>query len=215
MRIILMGAPGAGKGTQAQRIYERAKTPLIVMGDIFRAAIAAKTGLGLQVEQYVKQGKLVPDPLVIQVIMERLQKDDCKGGYLLDGFPRTTEQAKALDQELRNKHGAIDHVLYYDVPDEVVMERISGRRTCKKCNAIYHIKYNPSASEDLCDKCGGELFQRPDDTLKVIQKRLDAYHTATAPLLEYYGAQNLLRKVDANRPVEAILQDSLSILGLA
>lgn len=215
MRIILLGAPGAGKGTQAQQIYEKAHLPLVVMGDIFRDAITRKTDVGIQVEQYVKQGKLVPDDLVIKVIMGRLREADCKIGFLLDGFPRTTEQGKALDRELKDNKAAIDHVVYYSVPDEVVVERICGRRTCKDCKAIYHKKYSPPRKENLCDKCGGELFQRADDTPAVIQERLKTYHAATAPLLDYYREQKLLREIDANRAVELIFQDTLQLLKLA
>lgn len=215
MRIILLGAPGAGKGTQAQQIYQKAKLPLIVMGDIFREAIARKTEVGVKVEQYVKQGKLVPDDLVIEVIMARLKQDDCRNGFLLDGFPRTTEQADALDKAMKKDKATIDHVLYYAVPDEIVVERICGRRTCKKCNAIYHLKYSPPAVENVCDKCRGELFHRADDTPEVIEERLRAYHSATSPLLQYYRKQNILKEIDADRPVDKILEDTVRILKLA
>lgn len=238
MRIILMGAPGAGKGTQAQKIFEKFKTPLVVMGDMFRNAIAKKTSVGVKAEEYVKQGKLVPDTLVIEIIMARLKESDCKKGFLLDGFPRTFEQAKALDKEMNaNKNkidkvldylgcssfvryywGAskskIDKVLYYAVADQIVIERICGRRTCKKCNAIYHLQYSPSKKEGICDKCEGELFHRADDTLEVIQERLKVYHTQTAPVLDYYRQKNILEEIDANRGVEEIFQDTLRCLKL-
>jgi adenylate kinase len=215
MRVILLGAPGAGKGTQAQKVYEKANMPLVVMGDIFRAAIANKTEVGVKVEDYVKQVKLVPDELVIEVIMVRLQQEDCHGGFLLDGFPRTTQQAQALDKEMTKNNSPINYVLYYAVPDEIVVERICGRRTCKECNAIYHLTYSPPIQENVCDKCQGDLFHRADDTPEVIEERLRAYHSATSPLLDYYRKQNLLVEIDANRAVEDIFQDTLKRLHLA
>lgn len=215
MRIVLLGAPGAGKGTQAQKMQEKAKTPLVVMGDIFRAAIANRTEVGVKVEGYVKQGKLVPDELVIEVIMGRLRQGDCRDGFLLDGFPRTSEQARALDLEMSKNGTPITHVLYFAVPDNVVVERICGRRTCKKCNAIYHVAYSPPAKENVCDKCQGDLFQRADDTPRVIDERLKAYHSATAPLLDYYRKQNLLVEIDADRPVDEIFRETMERLRLA
>lgn len=213
MRTIFLGPPAAGKGTQAKLIQERTNTPLIVMGDILRDAIQKKTEIGIEAEKYVKQGQLVPDALVIKIILGRIEAPDCKqNGFLLDGFPRTLEQAKALDQVLKDRHLKLDYVVYYKIDDTTAIQRISGRRTCEKCGSVYHIKNNPPAKENICDTCGGKLFQRSDDSAEIMKTRLSAYHEKTAPLLDYYHKNKIVMEIDANRPMEGIFQDTLKKL---
>lgn len=213
MRCILLGPPGAGKGTQAKQIEKKAGVPLVVMGDIFRESIRKKDEIGLQVEEYVNKGALVPDELVIKVIMNRMNREDCNQGFILDGFPRTARQAEALDKALSVKKVQITHVLYYSVPDEVVCDRITGRLSCN-CGMMFHVKNNPPKKAGICDACQGNLFQRKDDNPDVIRRRLEAYHAETSPLLEYYRKKNILKEVPADRPIEVILSDSLAKLGL-
>ncbi len=213
MRILFLGPPAAGKGTQAKLIQEKTGLPLLVMGDILREAIQKQDESGKELEKYVKLGSLVPDPLVIQIIIHRLeQKEKQSPGFLLDGFPRTIDQALALEKAMQSKKWKLDYVIYYKIDDEVAIERIAGRRVCKKCNNIYHVKYNPPKQENICDICSGELFQRSDDKEDVMKTRLLAYYEKTTPLLSYYKEKGILVEISANRAIEEIFSDTLKYL---
>ena len=210
MRIILLGLPGAGKGTQAQKLHSRTGIPLVVMGDILRDAIDKKSTVGVQAEGYVNKGQLVPDNLVIQIVIGRLKEQDCeKAGFLLDGFPRTYEQSKALDQEMQKLKTPITHALYYAISDEIAIQRIAGRLICKNCNAIYHLQRKAPTKEGICNTCGNKLSQRKDDTPEVIRQRLQTYHQETAPLLEYYRQKHILNEIPSDRDIDLIFQDTL------
>lgn len=195
MKLLIMGRPGAGKGTQAVNIREYYNIPHISTGDIFRANLKEKTKLGLLAKEYMDKGQLVPDSLTNDLVKDRLSQADCKNGFLLDGFPRNIAQAQALDEFLKENNEALDAVLDIDVKPEVLIDRIVGRRVCKNCGATYHIKNNPSKQEGICDKCGGELMQRADDTYDTAYSRLKVYDEQTAPLLDYYRGQHLLKSV--------------------
>ena len=212
MKIIMLGAPGAGKGTQAKRIAEKYGIPHISTGDIFRANIKNQTELGMKAKAYMDQGALVPDELTLELIMDRFTKDDCKNGYVLDGFPRTIPQAEALTKALADKQDAVDFAVNVDVPDEAIVSRMSGRRACLACGGTYHIKFNPTKVEGICDACGGELVLRNDDKPETVQKRLDVYHEQTQPLIEYYQNQNILKEVDGTLPMEDVFQAIIAIL---
>ena len=186
MNLILLGPPGAGKGTQAARIVEKYNIPHISTGDIFRKNISEGTKLGKKAKEYMDRGELVPDSLVIEIATDRLTEDDCADGFLLDGFPRTVEQAVALDAFLGGRGEKINHVLDIDVPKEELMTRLIGRRVCKECGATYHVTNMPPAKEGICDKCGGELIQRADDTEATVENRIEVYNQQTMPLVEYY-----------------------------
>ncbi len=186
MNIILLGPPGAGKGTQAAKIIQKYRIPQISTGDILRAAVREGTELGKKAKEYMDAGKLVPDEIVIGIIKERLSQDDCKNGYILDGFPRTVNQAKALDDMLNKMGSQIDYVICIDVPEEELVKRITGRRMCKDCGAVYHIINNPPKVDGVCDKCGGELYQRDDDKEETVRNRIKVYKEQTEPLIEYY-----------------------------
>ncbi|MDO5562979.1 MAG: adenylate kinase [Synergistaceae bacterium] len=205
MRIILIGAPGAGKGTQAESI--KAKYPIahISTGDILRANVKAGTELGKNAKGYMDAGKLVPDEIIIAMVESRLQEADCKSGFLLDGFPRTTPQAEALDVILKKLGIALDAVIDLAIDDEVVVQRLTTRRGCKSCGAIYNTLFNPTKVEGVCDKCGGEVIQRDDDKESVIRNRLSVFHEQTAPLIEYYRKQGLLHTIDATGGKDAVL----------
>ena len=205
MRIILLGSPGAGKGTQAKIITEELSIPHISTGDILRKAIEEKTPLGLKAKKYMDKGYLVPDNLIINLIKERIKREDCKKGFLLDGFPRTIPQAQALE-EISN----IDKVIKLKIENDVAIERLSGRRTCKDCGAMYHVIYLSSRREGICDRCGGELIIREDDRKEAILKRLEVYREETRPLIEYYKKQGLLSIIDGGRRKEEVLKDLLS-----
>lgn len=194
LRLILLGAPGAGKGTQAEIISERYGIPQISTGAILREEIASGTDLGKRLKEIIEAGQLVPDSDVIEIVKGRLAQADCKNGYILDGFPRTIPQAEALDVMLSENGGKIDIVLSIDVADENIITRMSGRRVCAKCGASYHVTYNPPKQENICDKCGSELAIRPDDNAQVVADRLAVYHKKTAPLENYYEAQGKLRR---------------------
>jgi adenylate kinase len=204
MRIILMGPPGAGKGTQAVLLAEQESIPHISTGDIFRANMSQGTPLGKLAKEYVDAGKYVPDDVTNAMVKDRLAQDDCKKGFILDGYPRTADQAAALETMLAELDMGLDGVVYISVPDELLVERAVGRRVCKSCGATYHVKYNPPAKEGVCDKCGGELYQRSDDTAEKVTVRLEEYHTKTAPVLEYYHAKGLVKEVDGNQPMAAV-----------
>jgi len=196
MNIILIGPPGAGKGTQAKRMVERLSIPQISTGDMFRAAVQAGTPMGRKAKEYMDKGSLIPDDVVIGVVDERLKKDDCKHGYVLDGFPRTIEQAKALDGLLAMAGSKLDHVVVIAVPDDYLVQRLTGRRTCKGCGYMHHIEFDKPKKEGICDKCGGELYLRDDDKEETIRQRLTTYNQQTAPLIEYYSAKGIVRTID-------------------
>jgi len=212
MKIIMLGAPGAGKGTQAKKIAEKYGIPHISTGDIFRANIKNQTELGMKAKGYMDQGMLVPDELTLELIMDRFTNDDCKNGYVLDGFPRTIPQAEALTKALADKQDAVDYAINVDVPDEAIVTRMSGRRACLACGGTYHIKFNPTKVEGICDACGGELVLRADDKPETVQKRLDVYHEQTQPLIDYYQTQNILKEVDGTLPLEDVFQAIIAIL---
>ena len=212
MRLILLGPPGAGKGTQAKRLIERYGIPQISTGDILRAAVREGTELGKKAKQYMDAGQLVPDEVVIGIIRERLKEADCAKGFILDGFPRTVPQAEALKSVLAELGQALDHVVSIEVPDEDLVERLTGRRTCRKCGAMYHVKFTPPKQEGVCDKCGGELYQRDDDKEETIRARLKVYHDQTAPLVEFYNEEGLLRRIDGVGSVDEIYGRILGVL---
>ena len=205
MNVIFLGPPGAGKGTQAVRVCERLGIPQISTGDILRRAMREQTPTGLAAKSYVDKGQLVPDSVVIDIVRERLAQEDCAGGYLLDGFPRTVPQAEALAQ-----FAHIDAVIDIDVSDEKLIERLSGRRVCPACGGTYHISH---LKGDTCEKCGGKLIQRDDDKAETVLSRLSVYHAQTAPLIDYYEARGLLRKVDGSAPMDDCFSAILSALG--
>ena len=212
MKIIMLGAPGAGKGTQAKKIAEKYGIPHISTGDIFRANINNQTELGMKAKGYMDQGMLVPDELTLELIMDRFTNDDCKNGYVLDGFPRTIPQAEALTKALADKQDAVDYAINVDVPEEAIVTRMSGRRACLACGGTYHIKFNPTKVEGVCDACGGELVLRADDKPETVQKRLDVYHEQTQPLIDYYQTQNILKEVDGTLPLDEVFQAIIAIL---
>ncbi len=204
MNLILLGGPGAGKGTQAKKLIEEFKIPQISTGDMLRAALANKTELGLKAKEYMDKGALVPDEVVIGLIEERLAKPDATSGYILDGFPRTVPQAEALDSVLGKLGQKIDHVLSIDVDNEELVKRLSGRRTCKDCGAMYHVMFTPPAKEGVCDKCGEDLYQRDDDNETTVRNRLKVYADQTFPLIEYYRNQSLLREIEGTGSIDEI-----------
>ncbi|MBO7710418.1 MAG: adenylate kinase [Lachnospiraceae bacterium] len=213
MKIIMLGAPGAGKGTQAKRLAEKYAIPHISTGDIFRANIKNKTELGRKAKEYIDQGLLVPDELTCSLVVDRIVKDDCANGYILDGFPRTIPQAHALDEALVKLGEDMDFAIDVDVPDEAIVSRMSGRRACVGCGATYHIEFNPPKTEGICDDCGEALILRDDDKPETVQKRLDVYHSQTQPLIEYYKGKGILRKVDGTQPMDQVFEDILNVLG--
>ncbi|MBQ1901478.1 MAG: adenylate kinase [Lachnospiraceae bacterium] len=213
MKIIMLGAPGAGKGTQAKKIAEKYNIPHISTGDIFRANIKNNTELGKKAKEYMDQGLLVPDELTCDLVTDRIQKDDCSNGFILDGFPRTIPQAEALDKALKAMGQSMDYAINVDVADDNIIDRMSGRRACLKCGATYHIVTIPPKSEGICDNCGSELVQREDDKPETVKKRLDVYHEQTQPLIDYYNNQGILRSVDGTKDFEGVFQDIVMILG--
>jgi adenylate kinase len=204
MNIILIGPPGAGKGTQAKRMIDRLGVPQISTGDMFRAAVKDGTPMGKKAKEYMDKGALVPDEVVIGVVNERFGKPDCKKGFILDGFPRTQEQAKALDGLLKKLGTKLDHVVVIEVPDDFLVDRLTGRRTCRGCNYMHHIKYDPPKKPGVCEKCGGELYQRDDDKEETIRQRLKTYHDQTSPLIKYYSTQGVVRKIDGTASMEQV-----------
>ena len=213
MKIIMLGAPGAGKGTQAKKIAEKYGIPHISTGDIFRANIKEGTELGKKAKEYMDQGALVPDSLTLDLIMDRFKAPDCANGYVLDGFPRTIPQAEALTKTLAEAGAAMDYAINVEVPDAAIVERMSGRRACLKCGATYHIVYSPTKEEGKCDTCGGELIIRDDDKPETVQKRLTVYHDQTQPLIDYYRNMNILKSVDGTKPMDEVFSDIVNILG--
>jgi adenylate kinase len=212
MNIILMGPPGAGKGTQAKKIIAEFNIPHISTGDMFREAIKAGTPLGVLAASYINQGHLVPDDVTIGLVKERLSKDDCANGYLLDGFPRTIPQAEALEELTREISRPITMVINITADKDALIKRISGRRVCKTCAAPYHIEFKPSAVEGVCDLCGGPLFQRKDDTVEVLSERLDAYENQTLPLVKFYEKLDLLKSVNGLQDIEDVFLDISHLL---
>ncbi len=213
MKIIMLGAPGAGKGTRAAVIAEHYKIPHISTGDIFRANIKAGTELGLAAKGYIDQGLLVPDELTVKILLDRVSQDDCQDGYVLDGFPRNIPQAEVLDRELVKRGDAVDYAINVDVPDDVIVDRMAGRRACTKCGATYHVAFVPPAKEGICDKCGGELVLRNDDAPETVNNRLQVYHEQTQPLIDFYTAKGVLKNVDGTGDVKNALKDIIDILG--
>ena len=213
MRIIMLGAPGAGKGTQAKRIAEKYNVPHISTGDIFRENIKNGTELGNKAKAYMEAGDLVPDELVLELIMDRFEKEDCANGYVLDGFPRTIPQAEALDEALEAKNQSIDNVIDVDVPDDHIIKRMAGRRTCAHCGAIFHLEHMPPKIEGKCDQCGGHLMMREDDLPDTVIARLKTYHEQTQPLKDYYGAKGLVHSVDGTQDREVVFAEVVKILG--
>ncbi|MBC7247061.1 MAG: adenylate kinase [Actinobacteria bacterium] len=213
MNLVLLGPPGAGKGTQAERISEAYAIPHISTGDIFRENLKKGTELGLKAREYMDRGELVPDEVVIGIVRNRLAEPDCERGFVLDGFPRTVAQADALKEMLAGMGRGIDHVLNISVPDDVVVERLTARRTCRACGAIYHLVYSPPREEGKCDSCGGELYVRDDDREETVRARLREYEAKTRPLVEYYRGEGLLRDIDGAAGMEDVLASIKRVLG--
>ncbi len=213
MKIIMLGAPGAGKGTQAKMIAEKYSVPHVSTGDIFRANIKNGTELGKQAKEYMDAGKLVPDELTVKILLDRVAQDDCKNGYVLDGFPRTIPQAQVLEDALNKLGEKIDYAINVDVPDENIVKRMSGRRACLKCGATYHIEHIPPKQEGICDTCGSELVLRDDDKPETVLNRLKVYHDQTQPLIDFYSERNVLKTVDGTRDLKDVFADIIAILG--
>ncbi|MCX7998873.1 MAG: adenylate kinase [Leptospiraceae bacterium] len=212
MNLILLGAPGAGKGTQAKLIIEKYKIPQISTGDMLREAVAKGTELGKKAKEFMSQGKLVPDEVVIGIVRERLRQKDCEKGFILDGFPRTIAQAEALDRIMTELGKKIDAVININVPEDEVVRRIVNRRICKKCGAIYHLIYDPPKKNGFCDKCGGEVYQREDDKESVVRERFAIYKKSTEPLIDYYKNKGILHDVDGTKEIGKVNAEVLEIL---
>ena len=212
MKIIMLGAPGAGKGTHAKKITEKFGIPAISTGDIFRENIKNGTELGKKAKEYMDAGNLVPDELVCDLVVDRLKQDDCKNGYILDGFPRTIPQAEALTAALAKNDDAIDYALEIFIEDQDIIDRMSGRRVCKSCGATYHVVNIPPKTEGVCDECDGELIVRDDDAPETVKKRLDVYHEQTAPLIDYYKKQGILKVIDGSKGLDTCFEEICGIL---
>ncbi|NWG18709.1 MAG: adenylate kinase [Chloroflexi bacterium] len=215
MDIILLGAPGAGKGTQAKYLEEHTGMIHVASGDLFRAALRQGTELGMLAKSYMDRGELVPDEVVIRMIIERISQPDCRQGVIFDGFPRTREQARALEVELSAHARRIDHVLYLRVPEDMLLRRIAGRQTCKTCGSTYNMFYFPSKRPDICDECGGRLYQRSDDTMETARHRLEVYFAQTMPLIEYYREQGSLIEIDGRREISQVTRSMIDALNIA
>ena len=213
MKIIMLGAPGAGKGTQAKQIADKYHIPHISTGDIFRANIKNGTELGNKAKQYMDQGLLVPDELTCDLVMDRIKQDDCENGFVLDGFPRTIPQAEALTAALEKINEKMDYAIDVDVPDENIVNRMSGRRACLNCGATYHIVSIPTKVEGICDRCGQPVVLRDDDKPETVQKRLTVYHEQTQPLIDYYHHAGILREVDGTVDIDDVFASIIKILG--
>ncbi len=212
MLVVLMGPPGAGKGTQAERVTKEFNLLHISTGDILRGAVKEETPLGKEAKEYMERGALVPDEVIISIMKERLSKPDCAGGVLLDGFPRTVEQAEALENVLMDLHLNIDAVINVDVSPDELLDRLTGRRVCRSCGSTYHMKFNPPRVRNICDHCSGELYQRSDDTVDTVKERLEVYSKQTLPLIEYYQRKNLYHAVDGARPIDEVYEDIATYL---
>ena len=204
LRVVLLGPPGAGKGTQAKLLREKFEACQVSTGDILRKAVADQSPLGKEASAYIRRGDLVPDGVIVKLVAERLKEKDCAQGFILDGFPRTIPQAQSLEEILQKMGLGLQAVLLVQVPHRIIVERLAGRRTCKNCSALYHLKFNPSASESVCDRCGGELLQRDDDREETISARLKVYDKQTAPLVDYYRQRGILREIDGVGSVDDI-----------
>lgn len=213
MNIILFGAPGAGKGTQAKLITEKYGIPQISTGDILRIAVNEGTSMGVEAKKYMNEGKFVPDSIIIGIIKERLSKDDCKKGFILDGFPRTMPQVMALDELMKEMNINLNKVISLNVPDDLILVRVTGREVCKSCGTSFHVKFSPPKKEKICDFCGGELYTRKDDNVETVSKRLVEYHSQTVPLFNFYKDKGILVEIDGTRNVEIITKEILDILG--
>lgn len=213
MKIVFMGPPGAGKGTQAEKIIENYQIPHISTGDMFRKAIKDQTELGMEAKRYMDQGALVPDHVTIGIVKDRLSESDCKSGFLLDGFPRTVDQAKALDEILTSLDSKIDYVINIDVDLDILKERLTGRRICRSCGATYHMIFNPPVVAGTCDKCGGELYQRKDDNEETVGNRLDVYVSQTKPLLDYYSLAGNLVNINGQQSIDLVFAEIQDVLG--
>jgi adenylate kinase len=214
MRIVLLGAPGAGKGTQAKKLIEKYGIPQISTGDLLRAAVSAGTPLGKEAKSYMDKGELVPDSVVLGMVEERLKQDDCKKGYILDGFPRNTAQAEALDKMLSSLNMSLTAAVSVDVPFDDLMKRLTGRRTCKACGQMYNVYFSAPKKEGACDKCNGELFHRDDDKEATIKKRLEVYSAQTEPLIGYYKSKGILKSVAGTGSIDEIFKKVTEVLGL-
>ena len=212
MKLIMLGAPGAGKGTQAKKIAEKYSIPHISTGDIFRANIKNGTELGKKAKTFMDQGLLVPDELVVDLVVDRVNQEDCKNGYVLDGFPRTIPQAEALDRALAEMGQKIDYAIDVEVPDENIVNRMSGRRACVDCGATYHIEFNPSKEEGVCDICKGDLYQRADDNEETVSKRIQVYLDETKPLADYYSKVGIIADIDGQQSIDKVFNDIVSAL---
>lgn len=212
MKIIMLGAPGAGKGTQAKMIADKYGIPHISTGDIFRANIKNGTELGTKAKKYMDQGLLVPDELTCDLVVDRISQEDCKNGFILDGFPRTIPQAECLTNALKERNDSMDYAVNVHVPDENIITRMSGRRACLNCGATYHIVNIPTKVEGICDRCGSEVVLRADDEPETVKKRLDVYHDQTQPLIEYYENQGILKTVDGTQPMQTVFEDIIKLL---
>ena len=213
MKIIMLGAPGAGKGTQAKMIAEKFNIPHISTGDIFRANIKNGTELGAKAKEYMDKGLLVPDELVCDLVVDRVQQEDCQKGYILDGFPRTIPQAEALDAALEKLGDNVDFAINVEVPDENIVRRMGGRRACVGCGATYHVVYNPTKQENICDACGAELILRDDDKPETVENRLKVYHEQTQPLIDYYTKKGIIAEVDGTIDMQDVFAEICKILG--
>lgn len=213
MKIIMLGAPGAGKGTQAKMIADKYSIPHISTGDIFRANIKNGTELGKKAKEYMDQGKLVPDELTVDLVIDRVGQEDCENGYVLDGFPRTIPQAECLSETLAKMGTDIDYAINVEVPDENIVNRMSGRRACVSCGATYHIVHIPTKVEGICDRCGSELILRDDDKPETVKNRLSVYHEQTQPLIDYYKGKDILVEVDGTQDMKDVFSDITKILG--
>ncbi|HJE02672.1 adenylate kinase [Aliarcobacter thereius] len=212
MNLMLFGAPGAGKGTQAKFLIEKYNIPQISTGDMFRAAIAEKTKMGMEAKKFMDKGKLVPDETTIGIIKDRLAQNDCKNGFILDGFPRTLAQAEALNGLLKDLNISLDKVISLNVPDELIVGRITGRRVCSKCGASFHVEFNPSKKENICDYCESDLMIRKDDNAQTVKSRLEAYHTQTTPLINYYKEKGIFIELDGTKDVSIVTEDMFKAL---
>ncbi len=213
MNLMVFGAPGAGKGTQAKFLIEKYDIPQISTGDILRAAISEKTDMGMEAKKFMDEGKLVPDSTIIGIIKDRLAEDDCKKGFILDGFPRTLPQAEALKDLMSDMGIGLDKVISLNVPDELIVGRITGRRVCPDCGASFHVEFNPAKVQDVCDYCNGKLIIRKDDNADTVKSRLEAYHTQTAPLIEFYTNMGVMLELDGTKEVSQVTEDMFKAIG--